>query len=135
MRVKRLFLLSAIFVGHLVSTAHTNEQAKIEIYRCEFACPYEKGVVCYNYIFRNSEGQFEDEHLVYEVRENDDDLLLTNIIWPSTEWDLPEAIGAVIIHIEKPSMANGNRYLYRRYCAGELCEPDLVGVCEYGQTY
>ena len=129
MKFRDIVLLSVAFCAQLLTSAH----ASLEIYRCEFACPYEAGATCFNYIFRNEEGKFEDERIIYDVRENDVDLLLTHLFWPSTEWDLPEAIGGIFIHIQKPVMANGNKYIYQRYCAGELCEPDLVGTCEFGQ--
>ena len=133
MKFRDIVLLVVSVSAQLISSAHASAQNELEIYRCEFACPYEAGATCFNYIFRNEEGKFEDERIIYDVRENDSDLLLTHIFWPSTEWDLPEAIGGIFIHIQKPVMANGNNYIYRRYCAGELCEPDLVGTCEFGQ--
>ena len=34
---------------------------------------------------RGIEGKFEDERIIYDVLQNDADLLLTNIFWPSTE--------------------------------------------------
>jgi hypothetical protein len=133
MKFRNIVLLVVSFSAQLILSAHASERKELEIYRCEFACPYEAGATCYNYIFRNEEGKFEDEHIIYDVLENDWDLLLTHIIWPYTEWDLPEAIGGIFIHIQKPQMANGNRYIYRRYCAGEFCDPDLAGKCEFGQ--
>ena len=133
MKFRDIVLLVVSFSAQLILNAHASERDELEIYRCEFACPYEAGATCFNYIFRNEEGKFEDERIIYDVRENDSDLLLTHIFWPSTEWDLPEAIGGIFIHIQKPVMANGNKYIYQRYCAGELCEPDLVGTCEFGQ--
>ena len=133
MKFRDIVLLFVAFCAQLLTSAHASEQNELEIYRCAFACPYETGATCFNYIFRNEEGKFEDERIIYDVLENDADLLLTHIFWPSTEWDLPEAIGGIFIHIQKPVMANGNKYIYRRYCAGELCEPDLVGTCEFGQ--
>ena len=133
MKFRGIVLLVVSFSAQLILNAHASERNELEIYRCEFACPYEAGATCFNYIFRNEEGKFEDERIIYDVRENDADLLLTHIFWPSTEWDLPEAIGGIFIHIQKPVMANGNKYIYLRYCAGELCEPDLVGTCEFGQ--
>ena len=133
MKFRNIVLLVVSFSAQIISNAHASERNELEIYRCEFACPYEAGATCFNYIFRNEEGKFKDERIIYDVRENDADLLLTHIFWPSTEWDLPEAIGGIFIHIQKPVMANGNKYIYQRYCAGELCEPDLVGTCEFGQ--
>ena len=133
MKFRDIVFLSVVFYPQLFTSAFASEQNELEIYRCKFACPYEVGETCFNYIFRNEEGKFEDERIIYDVLENDADLLLTRIFWPSTEWDLPEAISGVFIHIQKPAMANGNKYIYRRYCAGELCEPDLVGTCEFGQ--
>ena len=133
MKFKEIVFFAVVFCAQLLTSAYASEQNELEIYRCEFVCPYEVGATCFNYIFRNEEGKFEDERIIYDVLENDADLLLTQIFWPSTEWDLPEAIGGVFIHIQKPAMANGNKYIYRRYCAGELCEPDLVGTCEFGQ--
>ena len=133
MKFKEIVFFAVVFCTQLLTSAYASEQNELEIYRCEFVCPYEVGATCLNYIFRNEEGNFEDERIIYDVLENDADLLLTQIFWPSTEWDLPEAIGGIFIHIQKPAMANGNKYIYRRYCAGELCEPDLVGTCEFGQ--
>ena len=133
MKFRNIVLLSVGFCAYLLTSVHASEQNELEIYRCEFGCPYEARATCFNYIFRNEEGKFEDERIIYDVRENDSDLLLTHIFWPSTEWDLPEAIGGIFIHIQKPVMANGKKYIYQRYCAGELCEPDLVGTCEFGQ--
>ena len=133
MKFKVTVFFAVVFCPQLFTSAFASEQNELEIYRCKFACPYQVGETCFNYIFRNEEGKFEDERIIYDVLENDADLLLTRIFWPSTEWDLPEAIGGVFIHIQKPAMANGNKYIYRRYCAGELCEPDLVGTCEFGQ--
>ena len=133
MQLKEIVLFAVVVCPQIFTSAFASEQNDLEIYRCKFACPYEVGATCFNYIFRNEEGKFEDERIIYDVRENDSDLLLTHIFWPSTEWDLPEAIGGIFIHIQKPVMANGNNYIYRRYCAGELCEPDLVGTCEFGQ--
>lgn len=85
MKFKNIVLLVVSLIAQLISTAHASKQNELEIYRCEFACPYEAEATCFNYIFRNEEGKFEDERIIYDARENDSDLLLTHIFWPSTE--------------------------------------------------
>ena len=100
-----------------------------ETYKCSFPCFADAKQTCSHYYDRKDPGQFVEDNRwnIYKAQENDDDLLLTRIFFPS-ENDIPEEIYVDVVHIEKWQNNKYTKYRYNGFCF-DNCDECVAGLC------